>query len=60
MDDRILTAAENTAVIIVHAIKAHTSLCIPGATDVRSVLTMTQRAPLVADLHRGTHTPEKA
>jgi hypothetical protein len=36
MDNHTLTAAEQTAIIVVNAIKTHTSLCIPGATDVRS------------------------
>lgn len=45
MDEPILTAAETTAVIVVNAIKTHTSLCIPGATDVRPVMPMTPPTP---------------
>jgi hypothetical protein len=36
MDNHTRTAAEETAIIVVNALRTHTSLCIPGATDVRS------------------------
>jgi hypothetical protein len=35
MEDHIVTAAEATAVIVVNSVRMRTSLCIPGATDVR-------------------------
>jgi len=50
MDHQIRTAAEATAIIVVKAIKTHTSLCIPGATDVRPVLPTTPSASRVADV----------
>jgi hypothetical protein len=60
MGNQILTAAETTAVIVVHAIKTHTSLCIPGATDVRPVLPMTQPASRVADVNGTDARPRRA
>jgi len=40
MDDHARTASEATAVIVIHALRTRTSLCIPGATDVRPVATL--------------------
>ena len=53
MDNQIRTAAETTAAIVVQAIKAHTSLCIPGATDVRPIVPITPPASRVVDV-KGT------
>jgi hypothetical protein len=52
MDDHTLSAAETTAVIVVNAIKTHTSLCIPGATDVRPTIPVVPSPSLAADATR--------
>jgi hypothetical protein len=52
MDDHTLSAAETTAVIVVNAIKTHTSLCIPGATDVRPTTPVVPPSSLAADATR--------
>jgi hypothetical protein len=60
MDDHILTAAETTAVIVVNTIRTHTSLCIPGTTDVRPAGPLAQPSSRAADLNGTEARPNKA
>jgi hypothetical protein len=60
MDDHILTAAETTAVIVVNAIRTRTSLCIPGATQVRPAAPMAQTSSRAADLNGAEARPSRA
>jgi hypothetical protein len=56
MDHQIHTAAEETAIIVVNALRTHTSLCIPGATDAGHPIQLTPQ-PRIPECPRRSARP---
>lgn len=49
--DNYISSAEATAVIVVNAVRTHTSLCIPGATQVRPAAALSDASSTPSDVN---------